>query len=101
MLAEALRLIRVYNKLKQYQVAEALGVSKSHISEIEKGTKTPSFALIEKYSEEFKIPVSSIVFFAEQIPNVKHGDRVHKAIATRVIKLLKFIEERSEGNVAQ
>lgn len=67
MIANALRLIRVFHDLKQIELADKMGVSKSYISEIEAGKKSPSIQLIEKYSEEFKIPVSSILFFAEQI----------------------------------
>ena len=62
MLGEALRLIRVYHDLKQKEAAERLGVSTSYISEIERGTKTPTLDVIDRYSREFDIPVSSIMF---------------------------------------
>src|SRR3546814_14803062 len=42
MLGEALRLIRVYHDLKQKQAAERLEVSKSYLSEIERGLKAPT-----------------------------------------------------------
>ena len=60
MINEALRLLRVFHDLKQFEMAEKLGISKSHISEIEKGSKSPSLDLIERYASEFSIPVSSI-----------------------------------------
>lgn len=100
MLSEALRLIRVYHDLKQYVLAERLGVSKSHISEIEKGIKTPSLELIGLYSKEFRIPVSSIMFFAEELPNAKKGEQVRKAVASKVIDFLRFVERKSETNAA-
>ena len=56
MINEALKLIRVFHDLRQFELAEHLKVSKSHISEIESGTKTPSLELMEKYSAEFRIP---------------------------------------------
>ncbi len=42
MLGEALRLIRVFHDLKQNELARQLGVSQSHLSDIERGEKTPS-----------------------------------------------------------
>lgn len=100
MISEALRLIRVFHDLKQFEVAERIKVSKSHISEIENGNKTPSLDLIEKYSVEFKIPVSAIMFFAEELPNAKRGEKVRTKIASTVLDLLSFIEKKADANAA-
>jgi len=98
MLSEALRLIRVFHDLKQFELADRLNISKSHISEIERGTKTPSLELIEKYSAEFRIPVSAIMFFAEEIPNAKRGEKARTKIASSVLDLLSFIERRADAS---
>jgi transcriptional regulator with XRE-family HTH domain len=98
MVNEALRLIRVFHDLKQFELAERLKVSKSHISEIEGGHKTPSLELIEKYSVEFRIPVSAIMFFAEEIPNAKRGEKARTKIASSVIDLLSFIERKADAS---
>jgi len=98
MISEALRLIRVFHDLKQFELAERLKVSKSHISEIENGNKTPSLDLVEKYSTEFKIPVSAIMFFAEELPNAKRGEKVRTKIASTVLDLLSFIEKKADAN---
>ena len=90
MMHEALRLIRVFHDLKQVELAERLGVSKSHLSEIEKGSKTPSLDLIERYSREFKLPASSIMFFAEELPQARIGERARSKIAGKVIDILRF-----------
>jgi transcriptional regulator with XRE-family HTH domain len=99
MLSEALRLLRVYHDMRQYELAVKLGVSKSYISEIENDNRSPSLEVIQKYAEEFKIPVSSIAFFAEQIDDhSKTGKKllsVKTAIASKVIGMLKLIEERT------
>lgn len=95
MIGEALRLIRVFHDLKQFELADRLGVSSSHISEIEKGVKTPSLEVIEKYSAEFDIPVSAIMFFSEQIPKVRRGEQVKSKIAHKVLDILRFIEVKS------
>jgi len=96
MLSEALRLIRVYHDIKQSEAAEKLGISKSYLSEIEKGRKKPTLDLVEKYSSIFAIPVSSIMFFSENIEGDGSLKNVRLAVAGKVVKLLKFIEARSE-----
>lgn len=100
MLNEALRLIRVFHDLKQVELAERIGVSKSHISEIEKGNKSPSLDLVQKYAETFKMPVSSIMFFAEELPTAKTGRKVRPKIAGKVIDILRFIEGKADGEDA-
>jgi len=64
MLNKALRLVRVYHDLSQVDAAERLGLSKSYVSEIEKGDKNVSMATLQKYSEAFDIPMSSLLLFA-------------------------------------
>lgn len=100
MIHEALRLIRVFHDLKQVELAEKLGVSKSHISEIEKGNKSPSLDLIRRYAAEFKIPVSSIMFFAEELPNAKSGDKIRSKIAGKVVDILRFVERKANAEDA-
>ena len=98
MLSEALRLIRVFHDLKQFEAADKLGISKSYLSEIESGTKTPSIDLIQKYAVEFGIPASSILLFAEEIPNAKRGGKLRATIASKVIDFLRLIERKSVPN---
>ena len=95
MLGEALRLIRVFNDLKQNQLAKRLAISTSHLSEIENGIKTPSIDLLERYSSEFSIPISEILFFAENVEGARSGEGIRKNIASKVIDLLRFIEAKS------
>ena len=99
MLPEALRLIRVFHDVKQNELADRFGISKSYLSEIESGKKTPSVEIIEKYASEFQIPKSSILFFSEQLedplPSHKLIDKARGVIAGKVISFLKVIEERT------
>ncbi|WP_157218586.1 helix-turn-helix transcriptional regulator [Flavisphingomonas formosensis] len=95
MLGEALRLIRVYHDLKQKQAAERLGVSTSYISEIEKGTKTPTLETIDRYSKAFDIPVSSIMFFSETLERGGPMDNARTFVAGKVLALMQFLEARS------
>ncbi len=95
MLGEALRLIRVYHDLKQKEVAELLGVSTSYLSEIEKGRKVPTLEIVQRYSDKFGLPMSSIMFFAESI-EVGSLDRARSIVAGKMIGLMQFLEARME-----
>ena len=96
MLGEALRLIRVYHDLKQKQVAERLQISTSYLSEIEKGHKTPSLELIQRYSDVFGLPVSSIMFFAESVVDGGAYDRARSFVAGKMVGLMQFLEARAD-----
>lgn len=99
MIGEALRLIRVYHDLKQSDLAERLNISQSHLSEIERGKKSPSSELIERYSKEFRLPVSSIWFFDEHLTDrVKPStlDRARGIIADKVLDFLRVVERKRE-----
>ena len=99
MIGEALRLIRVYHDLKQNELAIRLDISQSHLSEIERGKKPPSNELIERYSKEFNLPVSSIWFFDEHLADgVKPStlDRARGIIADKILDFLRLIERKRE-----
>lgn len=99
---EALRLIRVYHDINQSQLSMDLGISKSHLSEIESGKKKPTLELLEKYSERFGLPVSSLVFFSE---NIERPARMSEAIraftANKVISLLSWVENKTNAEDAR
>ena len=100
MLSEALRLTRVFHDVKQTELADRLGISKSYLSEIEKGKKQPKIELIERYSSEFSIPISSILFFAESLGkpsgSARVADKARGVIAQKIINFLRVIEDRTE-----
>ena len=99
MLNEALRLIRVYHDVRQSEMAEKLKISKSYLSEIEGGKKKPTLELVERYSEVFKIPVSSIMFFSENMNKSGAYERARGIVARKIISLMQFLEERA-GEIA-
>ena len=92
---EALRLIRVFHDLKQIELANMLEISKSHLSEIESGSKSPSLTLIERYADVLDMPLSSIMFFAEELPRAKTGNKVGSRIASKAIHFLRFVEAKA------
>lgn len=95
MLSEALRLIRVFHDMKQQELADHLGLSKSYVSELESGKKAPSMEVIQKYSEEFRIPASSILFFSEGLQNPSKAKRAKTAIAGKVLQFLQLVEAKT------
>ena len=99
-LNEALRLIRVYHDVSQKDTALRLQISAPYLSEIETGKKEPTVALLRKYSEEFDIPMSSILFFSEHMGDGKPASRLKTAISSKVLSLLQFIATRSGRHAA-
>ena len=94
---EALRLVRVFHDMTQSALAEKLEISKSYLSEIEKGEKKKvSLELLEKYSGIFNIPMSSLLFFAEQLDESR-GEKARKVVATKVLKMLDWVAAKSEA----
>lgn len=95
MLNRALRLLRTYHQLTQVELAKLLGISNSYLSEIESGDKTPQLDLLEKYSEIFKMPTSSILLFSESMDTERpHGSKLRIGAANKILRLLEWLEER-------
>lgn len=65
MLNEALKRIRQSNGDSISELARRIGVSKSHISEIENKKKNPSVEYLENFARFYSIPLSHILFFSE------------------------------------
>jgi len=97
MFGNALRLLRRSHDLKQQELATTLKVSRSYISELESGNRTPSYDLLERYADTFNIPVSSLVFFAETLNNENDGaSRIENAkgvIARKIINMLEILDD--------
>ena len=67
MIHQALKKIREFHNIKQSELSMRLGISNSYLSEIESGKKSPSLELLDKYSDIFNIPVSSLILFSETL----------------------------------
>lgn len=98
MLGEALRLIRVYHDLTQTQLSFELGVSNSFLSEIESGKKTPTLELLSKYGERFQIPLSSLLFFSENLEKSKLTSGIRTGVARKVLSLLNWVAKTHPKN---
>ena len=103
MLGEALRLIRVFYDMSQKDLAEKLEISKSYISEIESGKKTPTIDLLNRYSKNFDIPTSSIMFFSEKLDSDKDikTEKLRGFVSSKILAILNFIAERSNHSYAE
>lgn len=96
MLAEALKEIRAFHQITQTDLASRLGISKSYLSEVEKGTKNPTVELLTRYSEVFDIPVSSLMLFAENLDSAKASDKFRLKYSRKVQKIMEWINSRYE-----
>lgn len=94
MIGEALRRIRKDKGWTVQVTADQLGISKSHVSEIENGKKTPSYELLKKYSDEFKIPLSALFFFEETLEGEgRFSASARKVLGRSILRLLNDDKE--------
>ena len=91
MLNEALRLVRVFHDLNKTQTADRVGLSKSYITELERGDKKVTMEVLEKYADGFSIPLSSLVFFAEQAANPSATEKTRSFVVGKTLKMLDWI----------
>ena len=86
---KALKIIRQFHELKQVELATQLGISKSYLSEIESCKKPTSLELLNKYSKIFDIPVSSLVFFSENLGRNKLlSNKFKNVVSSKIIDLI-------------
>lgn len=91
MLNEALRLVRVFHDLNKTQTADRVGLSKSYITELERGDKKVTMEVLEKYANGFSVPLSSLMFFAEQAGNPSATEKTRTFVAGKTLKMLDWI----------
>lgn len=96
MLNEALKQIRLFQNLKQVELANELKISKSYLSEIESGRKSVSMDLLNKYAEVFSVPASSLLVFSENIGIEKPSNGFRLKCASKIIKAMEWVNERHE-----
>ncbi len=92
MIGKTLKIIRRFHNVKQKEFAQKTGLSPSYVSEIENGIKEPTLEVIQKYSDIFDIPVSSILFFSEEIKGKNLTERMRIKSAKKILKMMEWIE---------
>ncbi len=70
--SKQLKIIRCANKLKQYQVADALGISRSTYCSYETGRRSVELETLSKLSYFYKLPIDS--FFEDSYVEVVSED---------------------------
>ncbi|GGM07747.1 hypothetical protein GCM10010099_24520 [Streptomyces cinereus] len=92
MIHQALKKIREFHNIKQSELSMQLGISNSYLSEIESGKKSPSLELLDKYSEIFNIPVSSLILFSETLDDeeAKLSKRFKVKSTQLILKILDW-----------
>ena len=98
MLNKALKLIRAFYDVSQSDLSDKLGISKSYLSEIESGKKQPTIDILNKYSLQFDIPISSIMFFSENLDESKVTDKLRIGIAKKIVSILEWNQARNENS---
>jgi transcriptional regulator with XRE-family HTH domain len=97
MIHRALKVIRQFHTLKQNELAEQLDISKSYLSEIETGKKPASLELLQKYSNIFDIPVSSLIFFSENIGKEQlSSNKFKKVVASKIVNVMEWFIDKNE-----
>lgn len=101
MINKALKVIRQFHKVRQSDLANKFAMSKSYLSEIESGKKPVSFELLEKYSVEFDIPASSLVFFSESLSKKKGmSEKFRSSFSGKIIDIVEWFVEKDEAKKA-
>jgi transcriptional regulator with XRE-family HTH domain len=98
MINRTLKLIRQFHQIHQSDLAIKFNMSKSYLSEIESGKKPASFELLEKYSNEFDIPASSLVFFSESISGKKNVPEKFRSIFTgKILDIMEWFVDKNDS----
>lgn len=96
MYSEALRLLRSFHQINQSDLASSLEISRSYLSELESGKKTPSLDLLQRYASFFNIPLSTLIFFSEASSDESEQDlKVRSFLGEKAISILQWIEKKT------
>ena len=75
MLNRALKIVREVHRMKQGELADSLGISKSYLSELERGEKKVSLEVLNKYAITFDVPASTFLSFMEALEGQSESRR--------------------------
>ena len=90
MMGPTLKKLRNIYGFTAAELSEALGISKSHLSEIENG-KEPSLDVLKRYSDVMGIKLSSLILLTERYDEAESmgkGDELTRRIMNKVIDLM-------------
>jgi transcriptional regulator with XRE-family HTH domain len=97
MINKALKVIRQFHEMKQCALALELDISKSYLSEIESGKKPVTLEMLNKYSEVFEVPTSSLIFFSENLEKgTLPSSKFKKVVASKIVSVMEWFVEKNE-----
>ena len=94
MLNRALKLLRLFHEMDQYQLAQDLNISRSYLSELECGKKQPTLELLERYAIVFAVPVPTLLLFSEALEAQRFSERLRIRGANKVLRILEWFGAR-------
>lgn len=98
MIGEAFKIIRVFNGLTQQDLSTDLNISHSFLSQIESGKRNPTLTTVESFAKRFKIPVSSLMLFSEQLSPLENESdgKSRLRFGRRLLSALSRISETAQ-----
>ena len=94
MLGETLRRLRGIYGYSAKEMSGLLGISGSYLSEIERGKKSPTLDLLNRYSEVFGIKTSSLMRFSEEFDCAEKHGTSQEFITKLMSKLIDVFSEQ-------
>ena len=91
MINESLRVMRLYWRKSQAELADELEISQSYLSEIERGHKDVTIDILERYSKRLGVPISTILIFAEEMEGAPPPNKGRLFLASKALDLLKLL----------
>ncbi len=86
-----LKIIRSANKLKQYQVADALGISRSTYCSYETGRRSVDMDTLSRLSHFYKLPMNA--FFEDAyVESVSEDEMYENGIEAKYLSQLSYEE---------
>lgn len=99
MLGEALKQLRLFHGVKQKDLAEAINVSPSYLSEIEKGRKDNiTIELVNKYADFFGVRNSDLFMFSEKLSEQTSQNPANRKVARKALKIMAWISSQNEND---
>lgn len=95
MLNRALKIVREVHRMKQGELADSLGISKSYLSELERGEKNVSLAVLNKYASTFDVPASTFLSFMEALEG---ESEIRRARANKLLSVLSWTVENESAD---
>lgn len=96
MIGETLKIIRTFSGMTQKELAPHVGISHNYLSQIESGARDPTHKVLQAYVAYFGIPMSSLLFFAEQLEGEDDSDRNSRVrFGRKIISALSKLEYAS------